>query len=343
MSYAYNIVAGFWFLMHIAAKKFIVWFEALRAYSLPISFMSWLVPFIFAVFDNGNIFFGLLALAGIIILHLATNIFDDSIDYLTEKNKIEKGIKKTFDFQPGKCRQIFNKNLTVKDYVKTSVLLFFIAFLIALFFLKIYGLKLLIIVIPASILCLLYPILGCLGFGEVIVAVIFSPLLYLGVYFVMTGVYSLNILLLSVSTGLLSVAVLHNHMLLDFEYDEKNRKITLCRICKTPQNALRLLVVIIFAAYANIAVCVMFNVLNPIFLIVFFSFPVAITLYKVMKIHVNNPTEQIKRTIFMEPANDVDKAPEEQKNFMLKFIIVRNLLSFFTLLICIAAVIEEIL
>ncbi len=323
-------------------KLFSIWFMALRVYSLPISIMSWLVPFLFAAINKGNIIYGFISLIGIIILHLATNLFDDTIDYLREKHAIDKGLKENFNFQKGKCFHIFNNDLTIKDYIIVSFLLFFIAFLIAIFFLNIYGIKLLFIIIPSIVLCLLYPILGCLGLGEVIVAVVFSPLLYLGVYFVMTGVFSLNVLVISISTGLLSVAVLHNHMLLDFEYDETNRKTTLCRICKTRKNALRLLGFIIFSAYLNIIIWVILKVLNPFYLTVLLSIPTAITLYKVMYIHINNPNEEIKRNIFMGSLKSVDKAIDEQKNFLLKFVIVRNLLSFFTSLIIISIILTEI-
>ncbi|MCD7878621.1 MAG: prenyltransferase, partial [Candidatus Gastranaerophilales bacterium] len=287
-------------------------------------------------------FYGLIALMGIVILHLATNIFDDIIDYLREKKLIDKGVKKDFNFQKGKCFCLFNSQLALKDYYIATIILFFLSFLIALFFLKIYGIKLLIIIIPTIILCLLYPVLGCLGLGEVIVAVIFSPLLYSGVFYIMTGSYSLKILLLSISTGLLSVAVLHNHMLLDFSYDTKNRKITICRLCKTQKRALYLLGIIVFGAYLNIFVSVLMHILDYYYFIVFLSLPCAVSLYNVMTIHVKNPNQQIKRTIFMGNTSGVNKVPEEQQNFILKFIIVRNLLVSFTALLCIAIILSEI-
>ena len=323
--------------------KIYIWFMALRGYSLPISVMSWVVPFVYGLFNGGNIFYGILALIGIIILHLATNIFDDTIDYLSEKRKIEKGIKNDFNFQKGKCFYLFNKTLTINNYICACIILFTVSLLIGLFFINIYGIKLLPIIIPSAILCMLYPILGCLGFGELIVALIFSPLLYLGVYMVMTGNYSLNILLISVSTGLLSVAVLHNHMLLDYEYDEQNRKITLCRICKTKIRALHLLEAIVICAYLNIIICVILKYLSPYFLLTLLSLPTAITLFNVMNIHIKNPNQKIEKNIFMGNIKSAEKAPKEQRDFLLKFMIVRNLLSFFTSLILISVVITAVI
>ena len=320
-----------------------IWLIAVRAYSLPVSIMSWFVPFIFACFKNGNINYGLLSLLGIITLHMATNLFDDAIDYTREKQKIDKGLKKDFNFQKGKCACIFEGKLTLRQYYIVSFILFLIPGIIALYFIFLYGTNLLYIIIPSAILCTLYPLLGCLGLGEIIVAIVFSPLLYLGVFYSMTGFFSLEILLISISTGLLSVAVLHNHMLLDFKYDEDNRKITLCRLCRNEKNAFILLVIIILFAYINIIFSVFFKILSPYFLMTLFSIPTALTLFKVMNLHIQNPNEKINTTIFMGNTNAIKNFPIEQRDFLIKFLIVRNLLSIFTLLICIAVVLSKIL
>ncbi len=329
--------------MHSWSNKLNNWLAALRAYSLPISVMSWLVPFLFAAFNGGNIFYGIISLIGIMLLHLGTNIFDDAIDYTLEKIKIEKGLKQNFNFQQGKCACIFEGKLSLKQHYIASFLLFFIPFIIGMFFLSIYGSQLLYLIIPSAILCILYPVLGCLGFGELIVALVFSPLLYSGVFYTMMGYFSLDILLISISTGLLSVAVLHNHMLLDFKYDEKNRKITLCRLCKTPYNALILLFIIIICAYLNIIICSILKLISPIYLITLLSIPTAVTLFIVMTNHVKYPEKEIKENIFMGNINEIKKVPDNQRDFLLKFLIVRNLLSFFTLLICISIVLIKIL
>lgn len=296
-------------------KKLSILFTACRGYSLPISLMSWLVPFLFALMSGGSLFSGLIALFGIIVLHMGVNIFDDAIDYTLAKKRIEKGKQEDFNFQQGKCIYIFNKELSLKQYYIISISLFLMGLLIGLFFLTVVGLKLLYIIIPTAILCLLYPILGYLGLGEVIVATIFSPLLYSGVYFVMTGKYSYEILILSISTGFLVVSVLHNHMLMDYKLDEKSRKITLCRLCKSEKNALRLLGIIIILAYINILFWILLGNLDICYLISFLSLPFAIKLYKDM----GNP----------------------QIEFLEKFLLPEKLLSIFTLLLCISIVVEK--
>lgn len=316
---------------------------AVRAYSLTISVTSWAVAFLYSLLHKGNVLYGIIALIGILFLHMATNLFDDVVDYEIAKSKIDKGLKTSFDFQKGKCALLFDKTFTIFEFKIATFLLFAVALTISVFFIFVYGIELYKILIPSAILCLLYPILGCLGFGELIVALIFSPLLYLGVNYVMTGSYSAEMLLISISTGLLSVAVLHNHMLLDYNYDEMNRKITLCRLCKSKQKALYLLGIIILLAYANIVILTITKLLNPIYLLVFLSFPTAVVLYKVMNLHIKNPKEKIRYNIFMGNINDINNVPIEQKDFILKFLIMRNLLNSFTIWLCIAMILTCIL
>ncbi len=294
-----------------------------RAYSLPISVMSWLVPFIYALFNKGNIIYGIISLIGIMILHLATNLFDDIIDYYREFSDIKKGIKADFNFQKGKCICILEKKLTLKQALFVNFILFFIAFIICIFFLYIAGCKLLFVVVPSVILCLLYPVLGCLGFGEIIVAVIFSPLIYSGVYYVMTMNFSLEILMLSLSTGLLCVAVLFNHSLLDYKYDTSNRKITLCSLCSSEKKALIVLLFIVLAAYLNIIFWILKGYLSIIFLLPVITLPFALKLVKEMSIYIKQ-----------------DKTPDNAQIFLEKFMLAQNLQKYFIIVLCLSIILS---
>ena len=327
--------------MHPLLKKINLFYTACRGYSTPISVVSWFVPFIYALLDRGSLIYGLIALIGIIILHLGTNIFDDAVDYTWEKHKIDKGLKTEFNFQKGKCICILQNLITIKQAYLISFTLFIISALTGLLFLQIRGIELLYVIIPSGIICVLYPVLGCLGMGEILVSIIFSPLIYSGVYFIMTGHFSLDILILSISTGLLAVAVLHNHMLLDYKYDTTNRKITLCRLCKTENNALILLGIIVSLAYINLIIWVSVGRLSYIYLLPLITIPNAVMLIKAMKIHIENPSEEIKQSILTVSMPALKKIPKEQRNFLLKFLLAQNLLTCFTIILCISIVINH--
>ncbi len=343
MSYAYSILGGLLAFMGFILKKLSVYFLLCRGYSLPISFTSWLVPFLYSLMNGGNIYHGLLALFGILSVHLATNLFDDIIDYLREKILIDRGRKSGFNFQKNKCICIINGDVTLKEAFIVALILFFAGIAIGIYFYLIYGIRLLYIVIAGGILCLSYPILGCLGFGEIIVAVIFAPLIYLGVNLVMSGNFSYDILILSVSSGLLSVGILHNHMLLDYKYDNENRKITLCRLCGNEKNALILLSVIIFLAYFNIIFNVLSGNISGYYLITLITVPLSIYLIKVMHIHIKNPEEEVGYNIFTGNKRKLEQLAVEQRSFFQKFFLAQNLQISFIILLCLAVISEKIL
>ena len=48
---------------------------------MPITVLSWIVIFIYALKHNGNAILGIVALVGISLVHMATNLIDDYFDY----------------------------------------------------------------------------------------------------------------------------------------------------------------------------------------------------------------------------------------------------------------------
>ena len=62
-------------------QKTIQVMECSRIFSLPMSILSWLAIFVYALIDSGNPWYGILALIGICLVHLGTNLVDDYFDY----------------------------------------------------------------------------------------------------------------------------------------------------------------------------------------------------------------------------------------------------------------------
>ena len=110
--------------MHKIKEHFLFWFKASRGYSLPMSIMSFLIIFVYALkFNNGNIFYGMLALIGIAFAHLGTNLFDDYVDF---KDNVPK--------QKYKSTYIDNKETDLKTIFKMVCFYFFVPTLIGIFF-----------------------------------------------------------------------------------------------------------------------------------------------------------------------------------------------------------------
>ena len=202
-------------------KTVLFWLENSRIFSLPMTLLSWLVIFVYSLKDGGNVLNGIIALIGIAFAHLATNLFDDYVDYK----------KLTDNSQKCKCAYIKDGKAALKD-VLTVVVIYCAAASIAGFFLLLRcGLPVLWLGLVGAIITLLYAKLSQKGLSEIAVGTAFGPLLFEGVYFVMTGKFSFVVFIMSLAVVMFTVGLLYVHTLLDFEGDMASHKKTLvCRI-----------------------------------------------------------------------------------------------------------------
>ena len=100
-------------------EKLMFWLKCARLYSVPITIFSWAVIFIYSLKMGGNLFFGLLALIGIVLVHLATNLSDDYFDYktLSQDEKFFQAAKNC------KCAYLKNNQATITD-LRNTILIF---------------------------------------------------------------------------------------------------------------------------------------------------------------------------------------------------------------------------
>lgn len=316
------------------------WFKTTRAYSLPMSIMSWSVPFVFGITDKGNILYGIIALIGITFAHLGVNMFDDFVDFLiAKKNANAEG---EIVLQKGKCAYLLNKELSLKQLALVICVLFTLAVLCGLYLTVKTGFTVVIITAIAGVIGLLYPLLSFVALGEIAVGVIFAPLLYTGVYYVMTGGFSLELFPVAISTGILTIGLLHAHMFLDIDYDKPNNKRTLCLLAGSKENAVRNQLYIMALGYINIIAFVLMQKIANIYLITLLSLPTAVMLYKIMRAGIINPDEKIHTNIFFGILENMQEY-KENRNFMITFMTARNVMVEFTILVCLAKVISEII
>ena len=127
--------------------QIINWLECVRAFSIPITVMSWAVVFTYGLKMGGNIWLGLLALIGIQLAHLATNLIDDYLDY--KIISADKTLSNTV--QKGKCRLIFNNIIPIKQIKLAIIIMCSIASLIGIL---LFFLSLLLILVIVNVLLL---------------------------------------------------------------------------------------------------------------------------------------------------------------------------------------------
>lgn len=326
------------------SSKIVFWFNAARGYSIPISVMSWAVPFIFGLTDKGSLLNGILAFIGIVLVHLGANLFDDVIDYYSEKRKIAKGLASSFNVQKPKCKYIIDGKATHLQTLWVTLGLFSIASAIGLYLTYTCGWPVLAIAVATAILTLLYPVLTYYAMGEIIVGIVFAPMLYYGTYFVMTKSFSPEIMVISISTGLLTVGLLHAHTFMDYDFDVKNNKKTLSALVGSKKNAVIAQGVIMFLAYLNILVGIYLNLLHKTMLLTFLSIPTSVSLYNLLMLHIKDPNIVVTRRFWMGPMENWETfVKNNTESFMMKFLLARNVMLIFTILVCMAKIISDVI
>lgn len=315
-------------------EKIHFWLNCARLYSAPITILSWLVIFVYAIKDGGNIFNGLLALIGICLVHLATNLIDDYIDY-KELSKDKEFIKAGRDH---KCDYLRKNLATVKDLKNVIIIMLLIAAAIGGVLFLLSGPTVIIFAIIGLLIALAYPKFSMNGLGEVLVIIAYGPLLFAGVYYVMTKDFSFNVILLSFACVMFVNSILYAHMLMDFDGDKKANKKTLCLKLKTKQNALNFIIVFFAISYILIGY-IAYQTLNNLFLLTYITIPMVIELYISLNLFNKNPQSLPHNPFWNHPLDNWDKIKNTYNApFYSRFYMVRNITTYFMLLACIAII-----
>ncbi len=311
-------------------KKIIFWLNCARAFSLPMTVMSWLVVFLYAVKSGGDVLNGLLALVGVSFAHLAGNLTDDYIDYgiLSKDEKMMMSAVKT------KCCFLRDGSVTLKQMRNVIALFCGIALLtgVILFFRS--GEGVIWLTAAGGILTLTYARFSLVGLSEIVIGLLFGPLMFEGIYYVMMKTFSFEVLILSIAVVMFTVAVLYVHTLLDYDSDEVSHKNTLCRRIVDKDRALAPLVIFYAAGYIA-AGYFAFLIRNYAVLFVFLTVPFAVNVFRLIKKYNNDKNFGPVIRWWHKPLDRWDAVKEEgTEAFYFVLFQSRNLLLWFCLILC---------
>lgn len=265
--------------MNRISNFFNFWFiQVSRGYTIPMSLTNWLVVFILGFTDNGNLLYGFLALIGFAFAHMGTNVFDDYVDHKTGAPK-----------QKCKTAHIDNGQTNLKMILILAFIYFAIALGIGIFLFIKCGWLVLALACAGGVIALLYPFLNKFALGELAVALTFGPLLFAGVYYVMTGRITIQALSLSIPVAIFTVGVLMVHALMDYDFDKISGKKTLCILSGSKIAALNIIFALIVLAFAITLGLIGLDYLPISSGCVLGLFPIVIVLYKRLGIYI---TEQ---------------------------------------------------
>lgn len=313
-------------------EKFSIWLECVRGYSIPLTVMSWAVIFTYTLMQGGNFWLGLLAGFGIECAHLATNLIDDYFDYqiiCADKNFANTA-------QKGKCRLICQNIITIKQLKNAIFILCGLAVLsgIILFFLS--GWQVIWLMAIGAIAVLFYQKFSLIGMSELAVGIVYGPLMFEGVYYVMTGHFSLNAFVLSITSVMFPLQFLYTHTLLDFDGDMISHKKTLvCRI-GDKNKALVPLAIFFFTGFlALIPMAKLSN--NPLYLLGFLIIPHTIWLFSELKTFNKDKTIIPNKNILNFPLPNWEKIEKTgTQSFFFRLLLSRNIMVYMSLILIIA-------
>ncbi len=323
-------------------KQIKIWFNNARSISLPQSVLPALTAIALSISqDSFSYLNAVIALLGCIFAHLGMNLADDYFDYNNKGSECRQTLaKEGMRSRIAKHPYLMDGSTSIKGLVVAICIFLLIAGICGAFISYIHGLPIIIIALIGLFLGISYsgfPFrLSYYGFGELVIGLMFGPLIMIGCYYSACGVFSHEIIYVSIPVGLLVTNIVYSHSIMDALPDEKANKMTFARLLHTNFAMLTFSAILNFLPFVIILIAVVFNKLSWAYCITFILLPMAIYLFCSLKKFVQNEDISLNPKFWMGPMSqweDIKEAGIEW--FMIRWLVARNLISFFCLIIII--------
>jgi len=320
------------------------WFNNARPQALPQSMMP-AVTTLFLAFGWCDCFtwrealIAIIAVFGAMAGHLGINLFDDYFDFKVKntfyrENMTHQGMRARIK----KCDYLTSGQTTLRSLLIAACVFSAIALIGGLIIFLRRGEVILYLAMAAAILGIFYsgpPLrLSYRGLGELLIGLMFGPMLMTGVYYAACGTFNPSVLFISVPIGLLVANVVYIHSIMDYEPDKQVGKMTFAVLLGNKKLMLITLFFILFISYGMIVGGVVTGYLSGYYLSVFITLPAAISLYRLVFQFVHNPMRTFSPRFWMGPLGNWEGIKSVGLDwFMIRWLLARNLLTFFCLII----------
>lgn len=209
-----------------------IWFKATQPHSFVASAVGVVLGTAIA-YARANVFDVvpfLVTLGGVVVLQAATNMSNDTVDYLNGVDNLPPHLVSPFT---GGARVLPDRELTVAAHRRAWIALYGIGALAGLFLAatRPNGWILLVLGVVGGALAVFYTLppfsLQYHGLGDLAVGAVFGPIVTLGAYAVQTGVVSWEAFLVSIPLGTLVAAFLFVNEMPEHETDPRGGKRTI--------------------------------------------------------------------------------------------------------------------
>ena len=337
-------------------KKILTWIHNGRTTALPQSLTPAILAAVMAAGSGFCWWTALLSIVGVVFAHLALNLTDDYFDYKVDmKGDRDSVIRRGFRAMSVKYPFLTDGSATLKDTFKAISQMTVVAIACGTAcFIRMTSANgfigseascgswwIVAIVFATAFLGYFYSAppfkLGYRGLGELVIGLIFGPLLMMGVFYASCGRMTLDIIFISVPVGLLVMNILFVHSIIDLPADTESNKMTFARVLGRDKANLTAEFLIISIPFLLVLAAVVTGFLHPAFLIVFLMLPRAVWLFRSIRKFLKGEETDTSRPAWylgqMQNWKPICDAGIDW--FMIRWFTARNLLSGFCL--CCAA------
>ena len=323
-------------------NSFTFWWNNARPISLPQSLLPALTAVALSVGNQEfNVFTAIAAVVGVIFLHLSLNLLDDWFDYNEGSAEArQKVASEGFRGRMVKYPYLTSGEATHSELLKASLCFLLFAAVMGGCVIAFRGWNILFWIAAGLLLGISYsggPLkLGFRGLGEMVIFLMFGPLLMTGIYYSITGVLDLKIIWLSIAVGLLVTNIVYSHSVLDSIPDAKMGKKTMAHLMGSGKGQIFFSALLNILPYIMVASGVLLGQMHPAYLCVLLVLPVSLWLVRSLNDFVNGREVSLEPKKWMGPMGDFEKYRQAGVDwFLLRWLTARNIVTFFCMILII--------
>lgn len=246
------------------------WIIATRPWSFPASAMPALFAMAYVFYMQDSIEsihwgYGVAALLGAVLFQASGNLIGDYFDYMYKVDRKES---------LGSSRMLVDGVFTPKTIFWFGIIVLCMGILLGLFLWSQTGNDLLWIGIVGALGTFFYYKLKYMALGDVLIFVIYGPLIALGTAFVMTNQLYWEVVVLSIPIAFLVVNILHANNTRDMR-DDKLANIKTQALLLGEKGSRIQYTFLAIGAYVAVAIFVLLNMISPLALLVIVTLPLA--------------------------------------------------------------------
>ena len=321
-------------------KNISFWLKNARPISLPQSLLPALTAVALSFGCGGFSWIAVIAsVLGVIFLHLGLNLMDDWFDYKVGSAEARSKVtNEGFRGRMTKYPYLVSGEATHSQLLKAVMVFLSASAVMGAVVIAVRDFNIIWWMIAGAVIGVSYsggPLkLGFRGLGELVIFLMFGPLLMTGVYYAITGLLDWKIVCLSVAVGLLVTNIVYSHSVLDAVPDRKMGKKTMAHLMGSGKGQIAFSAVLNTFPYMIVVAGVIMGQMHPAYLAVLLVLPVSLWLVGSLNAFVNNREVDLEPKKWMGPMGDFDKYKAAGLDwFLLRWLTARNIVMFFCTII----------